>query len=101
MKGKSLLALVAGFLLASCADSATAPLAEEESQPSLAIVGRPFRPGEQQPLVDLTRGFTYAIYPPGEGQILAQTFRPRSSGTSRAASSRRQRTASIRWTTSA
>jgi hypothetical protein len=35
----------------------------------------PYLPGEQQPTVDLSRN-PLAIYPPGVGQILAQTFSP-------------------------
>ena len=34
------------------------------------------KPGERQPRTDLARN-TLAIYPAGEGQVLAQTFRPR------------------------
>ncbi len=35
---------------------------------------RPFLFGEQQPVVDLGRGFTHAIFPEGGGQNLTQTF---------------------------
>jgi hypothetical protein len=76
MKGNRLLVLVACSLLASCAEPVTAPPDSEDLQPLFARGGRPFTPGEQQPTADLTRGFTYAIYPLGEGQNLAQTFSP-------------------------
>ena len=75
MKGNSLLALGACFLLASCAEPATAPQASSELTPGFARGGRPFTPGEQQPKVDLTRG-PLAIGPVGKGQNLAQTFSP-------------------------
>ena len=45
-------------------------------EPQFAHGGRTFVPGEQQPIVDLKRGFTYAIYPEGKGQNLVQTFSP-------------------------
>ena len=76
MKGKSLLVLAACFLVASCAEPATTPLDSEGSEPMFARGGRPFTPGEQQPTADVARGFTYAIWPASEGQILAQTFSP-------------------------
>jgi len=75
MKSNSLLALVACTLLASCADQVTGPPVADDLQPDFARFARPFRPGPLQFRVDLTRG-TYAIYPAGEGQNLAQTFSP-------------------------
>ena len=59
--------LLGALSVASCADLSTRG----------ASTGRP---GERQPRTDLTRN-TLAIYPAGEGQILAQTFRPRTSQT--------------------
>ncbi len=76
MKANSLIALVACSLLASCAEPVTGPPVSEDLEPAFARGGRPFTPGEQQPTVDLARGFTYAIFPAGVGQILAQTFSP-------------------------
>jgi len=43
--------------------------------PDRAEAARPYAPGEQQPLLDLKRG-TWALYPEGEGQVVAQTFTP-------------------------
>jgi hypothetical protein len=76
MHARLLLAAAASLALAACAEPMTGPQSIEEFEPEFALVDRPFLPGPQQPLVDLARGFTYAIYPPGEGQILAQTFTP-------------------------
>jgi hypothetical protein len=42
-------------------------------QPPPAEAQGPFIPGEQQPVVDMKRR-PLAIYAPGEGQVLAQTF---------------------------
>ena len=78
MKANSLIALVACALLASCAEPVTGPPVSEDLEPAFrrGAHGPPFTPGEQQPTVDLTRGRTYAIFPAGDGQILAQTFSP-------------------------
>jgi hypothetical protein len=61
---------------AACAEPPVAPSADGPL-PSFAKGGRPYEPGEQQGIVDLTRA-TLAIYPAGQGQILAQTFTPSS-----------------------
>ncbi len=56
----------------------TGPSVSEDLEPAFrrGAHGPPFTPGEQQPTVDVTRGVTYAIFPAGHGQILAQTFSP-------------------------
>ena len=77
MKNNPLLALVACTLLASCSEPVTGPPVAEDLQPAFARGFDAFTPGEQQPTVDLASVFTYAIWPAGEGQNLAQTFSPR------------------------
>ncbi len=73
MHARLLLAPVFSLALAACADPVTGPVGVFE--PAFAPASRPFEPnGPQQPVVDLARGFTLAIYPAGEGQNLAQTF---------------------------
>ena len=71
------------ILTAACDDPVVAPLSPEEGD-ALAVAsshtGRAFLPGEQQPVADLGRGFTYAIYPEGQGQNLTQTFSPTRNG---------------------
>ena len=71
------LTVFAGSLaLTACADErVTAPVAPDQTVLA-GILSRPFLPGQQQPTVDLSRGFTYAIYPTGVGQNLIQTFTP-------------------------
>ena len=78
MKANSLIALVACSLLASCAEPATGPSVSEDLEPAFrrGTHGPPFTAGEQQPTVDVARGFTHAIFPAGDGQVLAQTFSP-------------------------
>ncbi len=81
MNRRLALTVIAGSLvLGACADErVTAPVVPAPDQAVLAgILSRPFLPGQQQPTVDLSRGFTYAIYPVGVGQNLVQTFTPAS-----------------------
>jgi hypothetical protein len=66
--------LVMPLILNACTESTSTPT---DLVPSFAAGGAPYLPAEQQPVVDLSRG-TYAIFSPGEGQILAQTFTPQS-----------------------
>lgn len=85
MKRAITLGLIAGaIVLGACADdrvaaptAPTAPAAPDQTVLG-GLLSRPFLPGQQQPTVDLSRGFTYAIYPPGIGQNLVQTFTPAS-----------------------
>jgi len=67
-------ALIASLSLAGCAEPPLAP-AVGALQPSFAVGGRAYEPGEEQVVTDLTRG-SWAIQPAGVGQILAQTFTP-------------------------
>ncbi|MFO1315671.1 MAG: hypothetical protein U1F58_08700 [Burkholderiales bacterium] len=46
---------------------------------SSAIAANAYAPGESQQQLDLARG-TWAIYPAGQGQVLAQTFTPLANG---------------------
>lgn len=61
--------LAVALILAACNETPTDPT------PSYAVGGAPYVVTEEQSSVDLSRG-TYAIFAPGEGQILAQTFTP-------------------------
>jgi len=70
--GASVLAL----LVTGCAEQVTAPVDDDLLTAAEGHTSRIPMPIEQQPTVDLTRGFTYAIFPEGAGQILAQTFTP-------------------------
>ena len=76
MIGRHILKLIAGLgLVTACTDASLDPSALPD--PSFAKGGRPFEPGEQQPVADWTRA-VYAIYPTGVGQNLQQTFTPSS-----------------------
>ena len=64
-----------------CDTSPVDPAAPEaELTAAASHTGKPFAPGEAQPVVGLARGFTYAIYPEGQGQNLTQTFSPTRNG---------------------
>ena len=77
MRYKLALTVIAGSLaLTACANElVTAPIIPDQTVLS-GILSRPFLPGQQQPVADTNRGFTYAIYPLGVGQNLVQTFTP-------------------------
>lgn len=74
MQGTLARAVAAGSLIfAACVEPAALP--SEPFEPAFAPGGVPFSPsGPQQPVVDMTRGFNYAIAASGVGQLLAQTF---------------------------
>jgi hypothetical protein len=61
-------------VVAICAGNLLPPLSAQQQAPA-AAGGRAFLPGEQQPQWNISTG-TWAIYPEGEGQNLAQTFTP-------------------------
>ena len=67
--------VVCSVLVAACTESVMSP-AEEEVEISFSHGLRGVAPGEEQGVVDLTRGITYAILPEGAGQNLVQTFSP-------------------------
>jgi len=77
MTPRQAFALMASLSVAAgCAEPPLSPSADARP-PSFAMGGRAFEPGEEQVVVDLSRG-TLGISPAGEGEILAQTFTPRS-----------------------
>ncbi len=61
---------------AGCAEQPLSPSAAE-LPPSFAAGGRPYQPGEAQGIAVAASG-SWAIYPVGGGEILAQTFTPSS-----------------------
>ena len=60
---------------AACAETPIEP--HGSTAPAFAAGGRPYTPGEQQPVVDVSRD-PHGILPPDEGQVLRQTFSPTS-----------------------
>lgn len=78
----SIMLAASSIALAACSDAIVSPEAPADAgvspEPgvSAGVVTRVFVDGEKQPLVELKRGFTYAIYPSGVGQTLIQTFTP-------------------------
>lgn len=77
MSKRSMLVCTAA-LAALCVNPVPLPFAGSPGISS-AIAANAFGPGESQPNVDLAVG-TYAIFPAGFGQVLAQTFTPRANG---------------------
>ncbi len=70
--------LLSATLVAACDDAPTAIATETEianaALLSRGLPSRPFLPRDQQPIA--VPGNTWALYPAGEGQHLAQTFTP-------------------------
>lgn len=78
MTTRHTVAVIAGLALATgCADPPLAP-SDVQLRTSIAMSSRAYDPGEQQPMA--TMDGTWAIYPADSGQVLAQTFTPRTNG---------------------
>lgn len=76
---RTLLGSVLLALSAACAEPPGGP-ALPGLEVALAKGGAPYLPGEQQPAVESPATGTWAIYPMGAGQNLAQTFTPSENG---------------------
>ena len=74
MRGQLVVAV--GILIVSGCSDPTGTQTVRDIEPAFAAGGAPFKPtGPQQPLIDTSRAL-WALFRPGEGQILAQTFTP-------------------------